>query len=234
VVAPPAAAAPAAVPPGGVIQGNYNPVPPAEPTPVTQDPAVRLSAPELSVPTPKQSTEPPLATPLPVQPVPITPEKREAPADSPIDIPQFKIVRANVATGQQPFPDGVTWLKNHGYRAVLNLRSAGTDDSAARRLFEKNGLRYLAIDVDVRTLSKETVDYFNRVVQDAANQPLFVYDADGSRTGGLWYLHFRLIEGWSNEKSLTEAARLGFRPDQDENHKTMAIAIQKLLEANGR
>jgi protein tyrosine phosphatase (PTP) superfamily phosphohydrolase (DUF442 family) len=153
---------------------------------------------------------------------------------SPIDIPQFAVVRSNVATGLQPFPDGVAWLKGHGYRTVLHVRAPGRDDSAARRQFEKYGLRYLTLDAGAATLSKETVDTFNRIVADESNLPLFVYDKDASLTGGLWYLHFRLVEGWSDEKARTEATRLGFRQEQDDNHRTMWIAVQKLLEANGR
>jgi protein tyrosine phosphatase (PTP) superfamily phosphohydrolase (DUF442 family) len=221
-----------------VVQGSYTPALPPEPTPVTQQPSVRLAPPELSVPAAPQSAEPPLATAPPQvterREALVAPERRDTPPSSPIDIPQFKTARENVATGLQPFPDGVSWLQSHGYRTVLQLRSAGTDDSAARRQFEKYGLRYIVLDVDARTLSKETVDNFNRIVTDPANLPLFVYDTDGSVTGGLWYLHYRLVEGASNEKALAEATRLGFRQEQDDSHRTMWIAIQKLLEANGR
>jgi protein tyrosine phosphatase (PTP) superfamily phosphohydrolase (DUF442 family) len=230
VYAPPSALAPpASLPPSAVVQGSYTPGLPSEPTPISQEPSVRLSPPELSVPAAPQTAEPPLAnTPPQVS------ERRETPASSPIDIPQFKLVRENVATGLQPFPDGVAWLKANGYRAVLHVRSPGQDDTAAHRQFEKHGLRYIVIDADARSLSKEAVDTFNRIVADQANLPLFVYDADGSLTGGLWYLHYRLVEGWPNDKALAEAARLGFRQEQDDSHRTMWIAIQKLLEANGR
>jgi protein tyrosine phosphatase (PTP) superfamily phosphohydrolase (DUF442 family) len=213
---------------GNIVQGNYYNPPAAEWKQPTQEPSVRLSPPELSVPTAPQTAEPPMASP----PATVA-EKSEATA-TPIDIPQFKIARANVAIGLQPFPDGVVWLKSHGYRTVLHLKAPGADDTAARRQFEKNGLRYLALDVDPRSLSKDIVDYFNRYVQDSANQPLFVYDSDGALNGGLWYLHYRLVEGWTNEKALAETATLGFRQDQDDSHRSMWVAVQKLLAANGR
>jgi protein tyrosine phosphatase (PTP) superfamily phosphohydrolase (DUF442 family) len=176
--------------------------------------------------------KPPPATPAPAAPA--TPEQRPAPGAAPIDIPQFAIARADVANGLQPFPDGVAWLQAHGYRAVLQIRAPGSDDSAARRLFEKYGLRYFSLEIEPRTLSKQTVDSFNKFVTDSANLPLFVYDKDGSLAGGLWYLHYRIVEGWSDEKARAETTRLGFRQDQDDNHRTMWIAVQKLLEANGR
>jgi protein tyrosine phosphatase (PTP) superfamily phosphohydrolase (DUF442 family) len=229
VYLPPSAPAVPAAPPTAVVQGSYNAPPLAQSVPQTQEPTVRLAPPELSTPGPAQSREPPKVSELPPAAQPKEPSQA-----SPIDIPQFAVVRTNVATGLQPFPDGVAWLKDHSYRVVLHVRPAGTDDTAARRQFEKYGLRYLAIDVDAQTLSKETVDQFNRLVGDEANLPLFVYDKDASLTGGLWYLHFRLVEGLSDEKARAEASRLGFRQETDDNHRTMWVAVQKLLEANGR
>ncbi len=212
------------------MQGGYTPLPSGEPAPALQEPTIRLSPPEVSVPGPGQTPEPP-----PAAPAPAVTERREPPAPAaPVDIPQFASARAKVANGLQPFPDGIAWLKEHGYRTVLHVRPAGTDDAAARRQFEKSGLRYLALDADPRSLTKEQVDQFNRLVTDESNLPMFVYDKDGSLTGGLWYLHYRLVEGWSDEKARTEAARLGFRQEQDDAHRTMWIAVQKLLEENGR
>jgi protein tyrosine phosphatase (PTP) superfamily phosphohydrolase (DUF442 family) len=211
--------------------------------PSVREPSVQLAAPELSAPGPAQSPEPPVAgsppavperRDAPPAPPQTVPERREPVVAAPIDIPQFSMARAKVANGLQPFPDGIAWLRDHGYKTVLHVRGDGIDDAAARRQFEKYGLRYVALNADPRTLSKEAVDYFNKFVSDEASQPLFVYDRDGSLTGGLWYLHYRLMEGWSDEKARAEAARLGFRQERDDRHRTMWIAIQKLLEANGR
>jgi protein tyrosine phosphatase (PTP) superfamily phosphohydrolase (DUF442 family) len=218
-----------------VVQGSYNLPPASVPsTAGAQDATVRLAPPELSTPGPAQSAEPPQAPPAPVTP-PLAPsERREPTSAAPIDIPQFAVVRDMVATGLQPFPDGVAWLKAHGYKTVLHIRPAGSDDAAARRQFEKNGLTYLSLEGDPRTLKKQSVDEFNRIVGDKSLLPLFVYDKDASVAGGLWYLHFRLVEGWTDEKARAEATRLGFHQDEDDNHRTMWIAVQKLLSENGR
>jgi protein tyrosine phosphatase (PTP) superfamily phosphohydrolase (DUF442 family) len=148
-----------------------------------------------------------------------------------VDIPHFAIARPNVASGQQPSPDGIPWLKEHGYRTVLHVRSPGEDDTAARNLFTKSGLRYLSLEVSPQTLSRAGVDEFTRLVSDRNNQPLFVYDADGSLAGGLWYLYFRLAEGASAEKARTDAAYLGFKQDQDGPHRNMWLAVQRFLES---
>jgi protein tyrosine phosphatase (PTP) superfamily phosphohydrolase (DUF442 family) len=147
----------------------------------------------------------------------------------PVDIPQFAAVKANIANGQEPFADGVNWLKAHGYRTVLHIRSPGEDDREARRSFEQSGLRYLSLEVSPQTLSKDIVDEFNRLVADPKNLPLFVYDKDSSLAGGLWYLHFRLVDKESDEKARDDAAHLGFKRDSSESHKAMWLAVQNYL-----
>jgi protein tyrosine phosphatase (PTP) superfamily phosphohydrolase (DUF442 family) len=147
----------------------------------------------------------------------------------PVDIPQFAMARLRVASGQQPMPDGIAWLAAHGYRTILHVHAPGEDEAAARRLFEKYHLRYLSLEVSPRTLSREVVERFNRIVTDDGNLPLFVYDKDGSLAGGLWYLYFRLVERLDDEKARAEAARLGFRQDSEGSHREMWLAVQNFL-----
>ena len=149
----------------------------------------------------------------------------------PVDIPQFAAVKTNVASGQQPFADGIAWLKTHGYRTVLHIRSPREDDSAARKQIEQSGLHYLSLEVSPTTLTRNLVDQFNRQVGDANNMPLFVYDRDGSLAGGLWYLYFRLVEGATDEKAHEEAERLGFKQDGSDVHIKMWLAVQNILQS---
>lgn len=148
----------------------------------------------------------------------------------PVDIPQFAMVRPNLASGQEPFAGGIAWLKSHGYRTVLHVRAPSEDDQEARRAFEKSGLRYLSLEVSPQTLSKEIVDQFNRLVGDAENLPLFTYDKDSSLAGALWYLHFRLVDRETDEKARQNAERLGFKQDGSDAHLKMWLAVQNLLK----
>lgn len=227
--APPALGTPQAVAPAGALAQP----PAASPDqPVSPGPGVRLSPPQVSdsgsAPGsarlyPPQTPEPPPAARMP-------PAKDDEGTSLPVDIPQFALAKPRVASGQQPLPDGIAWLKSHGYRTVLHVRAPRSDDSAAQAQFEKQGLRYLSLELSADTLTKEVVDAFIKVVQDEKNQPLFVYDADGSRAGALWYLYFRLVDGASDEKARAEAARVGFRQDGDDSHRTMWLAVQNYLK----
>ncbi len=159
------------------------------------------------------------------------PKEKEAAADAlPLDIPQYALARTNVSNGLKPFPQGFDWLKRQGYRTVLNVTAPGEDDSAARRLIEKVGLKYERLELSPRTLDKATLDKFNSLVTDQTNLPLFVYDDKNlSLTGTLWYLHYRIYVGMDDTQARDEAARLGFKADQEEN-RTLLIAAQTLLQ----
>jgi hypothetical protein len=73
------------------------------------------------------------------------------------------------------------------------------------------------------------VDAFAKLVSDPATQPLFVYDADGSLSGGLWYLYFRRVERLTDEAARLRATRLGLREGVDGPHRDMWLSIQRLL-----
>jgi protein tyrosine phosphatase (PTP) superfamily phosphohydrolase (DUF442 family) len=212
---------------GGVPE-RFLPPEPATPFPATPDPGVRLRP-----PIPAETEEPgldrsytPDAAPLPRSRPPVVEEDPGTTPALPVDIPHFDIIETGVAVGHQPYPDGVAWLRDHGYRTALHVRSPGEDDSAARALFEKNGLRYLSIAVSADTLAEDVVGQFSRLVGDEGNRPLFVYDRDGSLAGALWLLHFRLVEKMPQDKAVATVERLGFR---SEDHTTLWVAVQKYL-----
>jgi protein tyrosine phosphatase (PTP) superfamily phosphohydrolase (DUF442 family) len=234
---PPGAFAPGA-PPAGLpqgppadVQGAY--VPPGQPDASGLAQAgVRLSAPEPLSPEPPPSArlyqQPPQTREPPTASVP--PQRPEPSGAASLDVPGFVQVKPRVANGQKPFPDGIAWLASQGYRTVLHLRRPGEDDSADRRLFEKRNLRFVSLEVSPARLTREVVGAFNRLVSDPNNQPLFVYDRDGSLAGGLWYLHFRTIERADDARARAEAARVGFNEEQDAEHRTMWVAVQAFLQ----
>jgi protein tyrosine phosphatase (PTP) superfamily phosphohydrolase (DUF442 family) len=165
--------------------------------------------------------------------VPGAKETRDASPAMPVDIPHFAMVKANVASGQQPFPEGVQWLKSHGYHTVLYIRAPGEEDRAPRDVFEQNGFAYRSLEISPDTLSKAKVEEFNRMVTDSKNLPLFVYDRDSSLAGALWYLHFRIVDKMSDEKARADASQLGFKEGSDNPQlKNMWLAVQNYLAKN--
>ena len=231
---PPYTPAPAAGDTGGPV-GRIDPA--FRPAP---DATARIDAPQQYTPEPVEA-QVRLDLPVPVQtdakpaplavapPAPATdPAPRPTAEPPPVDVPGFAVVRDRVASGKQPFPDGIAWLQSKGYRTVLHLRAPGEDGTAARRQFEKRGLQYVSLEVAPGVLTNDLIEQFNRIVTDETNLPLFICDRDGALTGTLWYLHFRL-KGMPEEKALAEAKRLGFRPEQDVDHKALFNAARALV-----
>lgn len=195
-----------------------------------QGPMVQLSGPQTEPP-PAVAQGPSAATP-PTATVPPQPAVKEAQTTAPslpVGIPQFAIARKNVASGLRPILDGLDWLAAHGYRTALHVHLPGQDDSSDRKQFEARGIRYVSLEVSPETLARDVVDQFNHAVSDAGNQPLFVYDRDGTLAGGLWYLYFRVAEGATDADARARAERLGLRPDQEGEGKLMWLAVQSYL-----
>jgi protein tyrosine phosphatase (PTP) superfamily phosphohydrolase (DUF442 family) len=158
------------------------------------------------------------------------PKETQEPPILPADIPQFAFVTKGIASGQQPFPDGVKWLKDHGFTTVLHVRApTETDNVAAKRIFEGRGMTYISLEVSPQTLTKEVVDRFNQILADENNRPLFVFDKNSALAGALWYIHFRTVDGMTDEKARAEAMRLGFKQDQDDAQRDMWIAVQNYM-----
>src|SRR5205823_10561863 len=97
-----------------------------------------------------------------------------------------------------------------------------------RKQFEQRGLMFASLEVAPAALAPAAVDEFERAVGDAGRQPLFVYDADGSLAGPLWYLHFRRAERLGEDAARLRAQRLGLRLD-DRGRRLEWLAVQDLL-----
>jgi protein tyrosine phosphatase (PTP) superfamily phosphohydrolase (DUF442 family) len=192
---------------------------------------VQLSGPQTEPPVasaqgPTSPATPPSAA---VPPQPAVKDDHTAPPALPVGIPQFSMAKKNVASGLRPILDGLDWLAAHGYRTALHVHLPGQDDSSDRKQFEARGIRYVSLAVSPETLARDVVDQFNQLVTDAGNQPLFVYDKDGTLAGGMWYLHFRIAEGATDEDARARAERLGLKPDQEGEGKLMWLAVQSYL-----
>ena len=70
---------------------------------------------------------------------------------------------------------------------------------------------------------------FNRAVGHKPNHPMFVYDSDGIRSGGLWYLYFRVVDRLADDAARRKAADLGLREGTEGEAGTMWVAIQQHL-----
>ena len=214
--------------PGGSIAGLLQP---------GQPPSVRLYPPEFDKSPQIQQT--PLfvpATPTPYTPADpktdeiIKPMEPVSTSPFPVGIPQFSQVSNKVANGLRPsLDDGLDWLQQRGYKTVLFIHEPGTIDSADRKQVEKRGMKFVDLEVSPATLSRQHIESFDRIINDSAALPLFVYDRDGALAGGMWYLHLRIYQQSSDEAARLQAQTLGLREDS-ESHRQMLAAANNLLQ----
>lgn len=245
-----APALPVPPPPGPPARTNVVPPPPAPPTfsyfcppgdaivaqlgpgnsstPLPAAPPTTQAGAQISLFPPEPEEGPSRSSSAPSLPLPLA---SSSPGTSiPTGIPNFTQVEQGIAAGHRPaLEEGLDWLQRQGYRKVILLKLPGEDDSADRKQIEKRGMLYVALEVSPATLSPLLVQDFARLVGDRTQQPLFVYDRDGSLAGGMWFLYFRTIELLDGDAANLRALPLGYRDDLSEAHRRMWLAVQIYL-----
>jgi protein tyrosine phosphatase (PTP) superfamily phosphohydrolase (DUF442 family) len=213
-------------PPDAVIQAQAAAPAPTQPI---NPPSIKLLPPEFSN---AAAAAPPVAENAPKPSTPAPPLAPMTPS-LPVGIVDFApALQDRVAAGRKPSLEGLDWLKANGYKSAVQIRRPGESDAADRKQVEARGLKFTSIEVSPATLSWATADTFAKLVGDSAAQPTFVYDADGSLSGGLWYLYFRRVERLPDEAARLRAARLGLKDGADGSYREMWLAVQKLLSTN--
>jgi protein tyrosine phosphatase (PTP) superfamily phosphohydrolase (DUF442 family) len=143
--------------------------------------------------------------------------------NKPPGLPYYTAVEPNLAVGGQPTAEGLRWLKQRGFRTVLNLRAAPTSDEAATA--RQLGLQYRQLPVKPDAITRDLVERFNTLADDAAYRPLYIHDESGAVVGALWYMHRVIIDKASRDQAKKEAAAIGL----SDSHKALWSAIDTLL-----
>jgi protein tyrosine phosphatase (PTP) superfamily phosphohydrolase (DUF442 family) len=159
---------------------------------------------------------------------PASQQPKPAETDEATGIPHYLIVEANVAAGGQPTLDGFKWLKERGFRTVLNLLPESDADPAEPSMVRDMELEYISLPVTPDTINRATVEMFNQIVDDAKHRPLYIHDSSGTRTGALWYLHRVSVDNVPEDRARNQADRIGLKETDTE----FWIAIQRYLLEN--
>lgn len=146
------------------------------------------------------------------------------------EVPRVLCLDENFATGGQPTGDAYAKAAASGFSSVLSLRMAseGIDLVRERALVENKKLRYFNIPVNSSSPRADQADEFLRISRDKANHPMLVTCATANRVGAFMMI-FRVVEqGWSEEKALEEAIKIGLRGEELKKFANDYIASQKL------
>lgn len=146
------------------------------------------------------------------------------------DVPRVLCLDENFATGGQPTGDAYRKAAASGFRSVLSLRTAaeGIDLRRERVQVEDKKMRYYNIPVDSASPRAAQADEFLRIARDKANHPMLVNCATANRVGAFMMILRVVEQGWSEEKALDEAIKIGLRGDELKKFAKDYIARHKL------
>lgn len=132
------------------------------------------------------------------------------------EVPRVLCLDDDFATGAQPVGDAYTKAAANGFRSVLSLRPAneGLDLARERAKVESVKMRYFNIPVISSAPQEEQADEFLRLARDKSNHPMLVTCASANRVGAFMMILRVIDQGWSEEKALQEAVRIGLSSDK--------------------
>ncbi|MBA3765709.1 MAG: tyrosine-protein phosphatase [Acidobacteria bacterium] len=127
------------------------------------------------------------------------------------ELPNFHQVNQGLYRGAQPREGGIQKLAALGIKTILNLRAADERSRAEETEARAAGLRFFNIPMEGLDRPNDTqVERALGIINDAANQPVFVHCKHGAdRTGVIIAIYRMTHDGWSSEDSLREAKRYG-------------------------
>jgi tyrosine-protein phosphatase SIW14 len=119
------------------------------------------------------------------------------------------VVDDELYRGGQPSYEGITSLKEHGVRTVIDLRD---DRNPAERMWvEEAGMAYVHIGTNAGRVEPAKIATFLKEV-DEAQKPIFVHCRRGRDRTGLEVAIYRIVEqGWSRDAALTELYAHGYQ-----------------------
>lgn len=130
-------------------------------------------------------------------------------------------INENYYRGAYP-RDRLEQLTGLGIRSVVNLRYLKRHHYKEEA--EAAGLKYFAVPIHpAEPPTREEIDYFLDIVNDPANQPVYVHCTLGIDRTGLMSGIYRIEhDGWTNEKAVAEMEYFG--------HNELWIDLEDLLK----
>lgn len=128
------------------------------------------------------------------------------------DLPNLYKINANFYRGGQPTETGVAQLKQTGIKTIIDLRSGDQQAKREEGWATAAGIRFINVPMSNWFGPKDIqVDKIIALIDDPANQPVFVHCKRGAdRTGTVVAVYRISREGWNAEKANEEAEKFGF------------------------
>jgi protein-tyrosine phosphatase len=130
-----------------------------------------------------------------------------------IRIDNFGRVSGSYFRGAQPKGQDFSDLAGLGVKLVIDLAQEG--DINERANVEREGMKFVRIPMTTNVQpSQAVVDQFLALVNDPANQPVYVHCMGGRHRTGVMTAAYRMTqEGWTADKAFSEMKQYKFGAD---------------------
>ena len=131
-----------------------------------------------------------------------------------IQIDNFGRINPNYYRGAQPKGRDYVDLASLGVKTLINLTSDDADASE-QAMAEKAGLKYVQIPMTTReSPNSGQIASFLALVNDPANQPVYVHCVGGRHRTGVMTAAYRMtLDGWNADQAFGEMKRYKFGAD---------------------
>jgi len=125
-------------------------------------------------------------------------------------ITNFGCINENFYRGAQPKSRDFGDLAAMGVKTVIDLQEDG--ERYEQQTVEGAGMNFFRIGMsDSSWPSREKADQFLKIVNDPANQPVFIHCHGGRHRAGIMTAIYRMThDGWSADQAYTEMKQYGF------------------------
>ena len=134
----------------------------------------------------------------------------ERKASSKTRIANFGCINEKFYRGAQPKPGDYKDLAALGVKTIIDLQQEGESDE--QQLAESAGMRFYRIGLsDSSWPSAEKAAQFIKLVNDPANQPVFIHCHGGRHRAGIMTAIYRIThDGWDADRAYQEMKQYGF------------------------
>jgi len=132
--------------------------------------------------------------------------------DNVAGVRNFTKADGSIACGGASEPSAAAELAKRGYKTIISLREDGESgslrsemDAAARAA----GIRFIHVPMSAQSPNDGAAGAALGALRDGGNQPVFIYDASGSRAAAILMIKRMLVDGWPEDRAYNEAVSIG-------------------------
>ena len=130
-----------------------------------------------------------------------------------VHIDNFGRINDHYYRGAQPTDRDVADLAKLGVKTMIDLTN-GDGDSNEQRLAESAGMKFVKIAMNTRVVpTPEQIATFLKIVNDPANQPVYVHCVGGRHRTGVMTAIYRIVNNkWTSDQAYKEMKDYDFGP----------------------